>query len=173
MVTWQPGMTLSYLEKLAIKASMRFHQNNKTATANSLGICVRTLDNKLASYVDEDKKEQDGNAKDRTDREKELDRHRYGANAGNENRDAINVPQYPGGPTEGRTVGDGEQQPVAGQQTSQPIGQPPNGNGSGGGAPSEPSPNVAAQHSMPMPQRKEVQDMPSKQVAPIRQQSKR
>ena len=54
-VTWSPGMKLDQLEESAIKKAMIHFQGNKTATANSLGIAVRTLDNKLKIYEDRDK----------------------------------------------------------------------------------------------------------------------
>lgn len=47
---WQPGVTLEDLEKQAILEALRFYGNNKTRTAQALGIAIRTLDNKLAKY---------------------------------------------------------------------------------------------------------------------------
>lgn len=44
---WQPGRTLAQIEKEVIEAALRFYQGNKTQAANSLGIAVRTIYNKL------------------------------------------------------------------------------------------------------------------------------
>ena len=49
-VFWSPGMKLETLEEHVIIKAYAFYQNNKTATANSLGISIRTLDNKLEKY---------------------------------------------------------------------------------------------------------------------------
>lgn len=43
-------MTLEDLEKDVIFAAMKFHGDNKTRTAHTLGIAIRTLDSKLARY---------------------------------------------------------------------------------------------------------------------------
>ena len=50
MINWQPGMTLEVLEEQAIKSAFQFYRGNKTATASSLGIAIRTLDSKLEIY---------------------------------------------------------------------------------------------------------------------------
>lgn len=47
---WQPGYTLEQMERDVILKAYRFYGNNKTKTAESLGIAVRTIDNKLAAY---------------------------------------------------------------------------------------------------------------------------
>jgi hypothetical protein len=49
-VLWSPGMSIAALEQLVIQKAYRFYRQNKTATANSLGISIRTLDNKLEKY---------------------------------------------------------------------------------------------------------------------------
>lgn len=54
MVTWQPGMTLDDVERDVIEASLRFNGNNKTRTAASLGIAIRTLTSKLERYLEID-----------------------------------------------------------------------------------------------------------------------
>jgi hypothetical protein len=46
-VSWQPGQTLDDLERDAIDMALRFFEQNKTRTAQALGICVRTLYAKL------------------------------------------------------------------------------------------------------------------------------
>lgn len=58
---WSPGVTLDELEKAVIEKAMRYYEGNKTRTASSLGIAIRTLDNKLARYKDMNKnKEAEG-----------------------------------------------------------------------------------------------------------------
>ena len=47
---WQPGRKLEDVEKEVILSAYRFYNENKTRTASSLGIAIRTLDNKLAKY---------------------------------------------------------------------------------------------------------------------------
>lgn len=49
-VHWSPGMKLDDLEKRAILSAYSYYRENKTATANSLGISIRTLDNKLEKF---------------------------------------------------------------------------------------------------------------------------
>lgn len=49
-VTWQPGFTLAHMEKQVVLAAFRFYHGNKTRTAQSLGIAIRTLEAKLESY---------------------------------------------------------------------------------------------------------------------------
>lgn len=47
---WQPGKTLESIEKEVILKALRFYQGNKTHTSRSLGIAIRTIDNKLEHY---------------------------------------------------------------------------------------------------------------------------
>jgi hypothetical protein len=47
---WQPGMSLEDVEKAVIQQAFAHFKKNKTQTALSLGIAIRTLDTKLASY---------------------------------------------------------------------------------------------------------------------------
>lgn len=49
-VIWQPGVTLADLERDAIFAALQFFRNNKVHAAKALGICYKTLNNKLAEY---------------------------------------------------------------------------------------------------------------------------
>lgn len=50
MSSWSPGQTLESIEKIAIQQAYKFYRGNKTQTALSLGISVRTLDTKLENY---------------------------------------------------------------------------------------------------------------------------
>jgi two-component system response regulator FlrC len=47
---WTPGTTLDQIEKNVILDALKYHQGNRTHTAKSLGISIRTLRNKLADY---------------------------------------------------------------------------------------------------------------------------
>lgn len=53
MINWQPGITIDDVEKQVIEKALRWFNGNKTKTAQSLGIAVRTLDNKLAKYQEQ------------------------------------------------------------------------------------------------------------------------
>ncbi len=50
MIMWSPGVTLEGIEQQVIIKAYAFYRKNKTATAQSLGISIRTLDNKLEKY---------------------------------------------------------------------------------------------------------------------------
>jgi len=51
-MSWSPGRTIKDLEKEAIEQAMTFYHGNKTQTAVSLGICVNTLNTRLAEYAE-------------------------------------------------------------------------------------------------------------------------
>lgn len=53
-VTWCAGMTLKELEKKVIMKSLKFNEGNKMKVALELGVSLRTIDNKLKSYKEED-----------------------------------------------------------------------------------------------------------------------
>lgn len=61
-MNWSPGRTLEDVEKDIILHAFKFYGYNKTRTAESLGIAIRTLDNKLAKYegraIDDSKADQ-------------------------------------------------------------------------------------------------------------------
>lgn len=50
MIHWQPGVTIADIEKQVIVRAYQFFNRNKTKTANSLGISIRTLDKRLDEY---------------------------------------------------------------------------------------------------------------------------
>jgi hypothetical protein len=68
-INWSPGVTLEAVEKEIVLKAFRFYRGNKTATANSLGIAVRTLDNKLEKYEADGKAEKEAQENERTKRE--------------------------------------------------------------------------------------------------------
>ncbi len=53
IIAWSPGITLESIEKQIITAAFKHYRGNKTATANALGIAIRTLDNKFEKYAAE------------------------------------------------------------------------------------------------------------------------
>ena len=55
MIVWSPGVTLDGIEKQVILMALKHFRGNKTVTSNSLGIAIRTLDNKLEKYEAEEK----------------------------------------------------------------------------------------------------------------------
>lgn len=55
MILWQPGVTLANMEKMIIRESLRLNHGSKPAVASSLGISLRTVDNKLKEYDEEDR----------------------------------------------------------------------------------------------------------------------
>jgi two-component system response regulator FlrC len=48
--SWAPGRTLDDIERNVIIEALKYHSGNRTHTAKSLGISIRTLRNKLADY---------------------------------------------------------------------------------------------------------------------------
>lgn len=61
-ILWSPGMSLDALEKMVILKAFNFYRKNKTATAASLGIAIRTLDSKLERYEMEETVEKERQA---------------------------------------------------------------------------------------------------------------
>ena len=58
---WQPGMKLSDVERIVIEEAYRFYGRNKTATANALGIAIRTLDSRFEQYSNKKPENKTGN----------------------------------------------------------------------------------------------------------------
>lgn len=75
-VYWSPGMKLESLEQHVILKAYAFYHKNKTATANSLGISIRTLDNKLEKYEMQAIEDEARNESRQRDREEQLNRAR-------------------------------------------------------------------------------------------------
>ncbi len=53
LVTWYPGMRLEDIERDVILTCLRSKRGDKAATAQALGVCKRTIDNKLSQYQKE------------------------------------------------------------------------------------------------------------------------
>lgn len=83
-VYWSPGMKISEVERLIIKAALNHFKGNKTATSISLGISVRTLDKRIEELKAEDALQAERVAKAQAEREDFLRR----------SRGIPSVPQY-------------------------------------------------------------------------------
>lgn len=140
---WQPGMTLASVEKQAILQAYRFFRSNKASTAQALGISVKTVENKLNQYLAEDGATTDADKKRRAD---QLDWQRR-ARAGHDGKF-------------GRQPDTGPALDRFGQETVQ--GLPTKSNDAASqGVRMEPAQAASAQHAVPLPERKEVQGLPS------------
>ena len=153
MISWQPGMSLEYLEKMAIKTALKFHHFNKAATARSLGIAPRTLDAKLEKYEYEDKEKVSTDAKQRESHAEFMHRSRNGRLAATAEVAPVDQ-RYNGGFT--RTDSP-TSKPAPSEAREQAVS-----NGVTEGARVEPAAGVTPESEMPMPQRKEVQSVPPK-----------
>jgi len=47
---WQPGILLEEMERDTILCALKFYQGSRTYAAQSLGISIRTMRNKIATY---------------------------------------------------------------------------------------------------------------------------
>lgn len=75
-VNWVPGITLEELEKNCILAAFKFYRGNKTTTASSLKIAIRTLEHKLERYEADAKAREDQRNAEAEDRRQWLERQR-------------------------------------------------------------------------------------------------
>jgi len=139
-VTWSPGMTLEALERQAILAAFQFYGRNKTATAQSLGIAIRTLDHKLERYSSDDEEHTDRDAAIRA-RHRDFERRSRGVHPSD------------GFDTAESIANQDKQRQANGAQTNQRIHP-------------QPAATPSAQHVLPVPERGEVQEvLPSKVAA--------
>jgi hypothetical protein len=145
MIIWQPGMSLEFLERLAIFEAMKFFQNNKSATARALGIAPRTLDNKLEKYAADDKEREKFDQQQRANRESLLQRQRNGALADS----------------------GGNSSQAGSNQNGQEARKETPGNGAQSGMDAQPAAKISPQQSVPLSQRKEVQSVLPKDAAKI------
>lgn len=144
-VNWVPGITLEEMEKQCILAAYRWYRSNKTQTSIALGISIRTLDNKLEKYESDNRKDEDRIESENLERATILDRMRGITN--NNSNGHIYQPNT-----------------HASTRPAQPESST-NGNGSQTGLRVEPLADTAAQSSMSLPERKEVQSMLPKQTS--------
>lgn len=75
-VYWSPGVTLELVEKQVILNAFRFYRGNKTQCAISLGIAIRTLENKLEKYEQDGVRQREQEELDARRRAEILDRQR-------------------------------------------------------------------------------------------------
>ncbi len=128
-IFWSPGTTLEEVEAQVISKAYQFYRGNKSATARSLGIAIRTLDDKLV------KLKLDEEARNATAEERKIAAARRLRQArGLEPADAWQATANGGTQAE---AGLGEESVAV----------------------------AASQRSVPMPQRKEIQDVPSSRHA--------
>ena len=52
-MNWQPGITLDEIERDVIIAALKFYHWNRTKTAEALEVSVRTIQNKIAQYIEQ------------------------------------------------------------------------------------------------------------------------
>lgn len=76
IIMWSPGMSLEDIEKQVILKAYGHYRQNKTVTANSLGISVRTLDTRIEKYEQDQKELELREEQRRRDREELLKRSR-------------------------------------------------------------------------------------------------
>lgn len=76
MSHWSPGQSLEYIEQVSIQECFKFYRENKTATAQCLGISIRTLDAKLEKYEEDAKSRRATEEHHRKQREEFLRRAR-------------------------------------------------------------------------------------------------
>lgn len=72
LIVWSPGVPLEVVEEQIIKRALTHFRGNKTATAASLGIAIRTLDNKLEKYFEDDQRNEERMNQEKTKREQFL-----------------------------------------------------------------------------------------------------
>lgn len=69
-IVWTPGVALEALIQQVVEAAMAHYRGNKTATAQSLGIAIRTLDSRLEKYAKEKVEFEERAADARSERQK-------------------------------------------------------------------------------------------------------
>lgn len=145
MILWSPGVTLESIEKEVILRAFRHYRGNKTATANSLGIAVRTLDNKLEKYEADGKLEEERKENERHRREEFLARQRGHVTTNRDGGSIIGASSVPGAHESN------------GAATASQAKASENGNSVSAGVRVESAAKVGPQQNVPLPQRKEVQ----------------
>jgi len=138
-ILWTPGISLDAMEKLIILEAYRIYHKNKTATANSLGIAIRTLDQRLERYELEEERERQRLENVRNTRTEQLSRAR-----GNPPNN-IGMPYNP--------LFEGAQRQALGNEAHT-------------GVRLESIANSSSKHELPMQKREEIQTLPSKSSPP-------
>lgn len=157
-VNWVPGITLDEMEKACILAAFRFYRGNKSQTAYSLKISVRTLEHKLEKYEAD---------KLREDQQLELERAKH-----KEQLARMRGPELTRRFCVGASGGiDREGNAEDSEKSSQGIAE--KGNGSSAGVHVEPTDEVEPQSAMPLPEPKKVQAVLSRQASSSSQRGRR
>lgn len=148
-IFWSPGVTLEQVEEQVVKACYEHFKHNKTATANALGIGIRTLDAKLEKYKEDDASRETADHVRRAENARQLARAR-------------------GAPQQGDFFGPSSQPPAPrprGLGADLPAGVAEAFSNAETGLRMEPIANAAAEQPVPVQERKEIQDMPPKRAA--------
>lgn len=80
-INWSPGVTIAEIERQVILAAYDFYRRNKTVTATALGIAIRTLDQRLAKYKEDESSLKSRDAERAEFARAELHRRRFGGPA--------------------------------------------------------------------------------------------
>ncbi len=144
-IFWTPGMPLEEVERQAVMKAYSYHKGNKTQTARSLNIAVRTLESKLEKYGIDMTNEKEAEDERRQKREEFLARQRGFTTDAN-----------------GSVIPNGRTDAVA-----TPQGARPNETTSGAtaGFRVESASNNSPQQSMPVSERQKIQGVPPKQTS--------
>ena len=78
MILWSPGVTLEAIEKQVILKTISHFRGNLSATANSLGVSVRTVRNKVEKYQMDAKVEEERHAEQQRRKREQLERQKWG-----------------------------------------------------------------------------------------------
>lgn len=167
-IVWSPGVTLKEIEKQVIHAAYRYFKQNKTQTAQALGISIRTLDNKFSEYKTEEGKQEDAEAK-RTESREEFAR-RARAYHGDPTPDELAKRRADQrARNEALGISEGNRGPAKAIQETQDFSD---GFTTEAGVPVEPAAQLSQEQPLPVSERQEVQAMPSKS-SPGRSNGKR
>lgn len=129
------GMTLEELEKQATLFAFKYFDSNKTRTSQSLGIAIRTLEERMKKYDDNSKQIADSQRADQDRRNADVQRE----------RDTLARMQGPSNSAflpNNTPNAEGEGQDVSSAGTGLRV---------------EPAAQAPAQHSVSMPEQKKVQ----------------
>lgn len=151
-LSWTPGITLDQLERQAIEQAFKFYHANKSQTARSLGIAIRTLETKLEKYAADDERTTHANDAQRAQRDEHLRRAR-GIHTEQSTLDAAN----------GAASGSGRD--VRSGEPYYPEKAKTGGNSAAAGVRMEPVANAAEKQSVPVSVGQKVQGVLPAQAA--------
>lgn len=76
IIQWSPGTTLEQVELQVVRAAYSFYRENKTATAQALGIAINTLNTKLEKLGIDKATQEKSYEQRQAERERQLERAR-------------------------------------------------------------------------------------------------